>query len=281
MGTFLDLRNAGSRVIRSEATQGALRVLAPGASLDELDEEEEGGIVKKTLKFLWKFGGFLANKIGIPAALKSLTGLVGWLSNAASFIWNFNWNVSEEQIEIETQYLLLQLAGQAGGLAGQALGWLFCGALPGMTIITFNQALGLKILKDVGEEAFDEIGSTFQILFNSAAAGFSRIAFLKLYASTRRLYYKFKGKTAPDFSKKKPWSFATAWEERLDDMDNRHKAEALEEGREEFAEACTEAFYVVAHSVESFVMEQALAEQAQPGNQERTIEIDFNRGATA
>lgn len=206
----------------------------------------------------------------------SFSTAVGWLSAASSFIWNFNWNIGDQAIEEQLKSSLTGLAGQLGGFVGQAAGWVFCGALPGLVVMRFNEALGLKILRDVGEEALDELSSSFGALLNSTFRIAATYVFMRLYSSTRRLYWRFfkKGQKLPDFDKRKPWSFASAFEEwnekNLPAVQNYY-----EEMREEFSEACTEAGYVVANTLDSEFAMRKLENEAL--NPTRIIELDLQR----
>lgn len=265
------IRQLGSRIARSRIGNNGVRRLRPFGAIQQ--QQQGGGI----LGALARGAGWLWN------GLKGIAGVLGWtlstfwdwVTNAASFIWNFNWNITEEQIEQEAQAAWNQLGANLGGLTGQTLGWAACGALPGMVVATFNPALGAHILKEVGEEAFEEIAGTLKSVVNQTAQNYSRIAFLKLYSSARKMIELGKGKQIKD-KDRKPWSLALKWDEYIDSIDNTFVRNFLEEAREEFADSCSEAGFVVLNSIESYFAVQTRAQIAAAGPT-RTVEIELNR----
>jgi len=136
-------------------------------------------------------------------------------------------------------------------------------------ITRFNPALGAHVLLNVGQEALDEfIGGLSALarysaqalirswIYNSFKAGrkwlFTNPTPLKRslsrffginYDSERQLYLD---------KKSGQWSFAQRDRDRIESIENPLLRDFIEEAYEEFGEACIEAGFVVASSVESF-----------------------------
>jgi len=282
MGNMLALRTAAGRVIRREVARQGIRTIRSNGTPDQSDGSNQQAGILGAIATVWdwtkKAGGFLID-LGrfIGFGIRSLADLVGFLSQSSSFLWNFNWNLPDETLEQEIQAANQMLAGISGGFLGQSLGWLACGVGGAAVIGVFSPALGLSVLKDVAEEGYDELSSSLYALVSVAARSYNRIGFLSLYMNARRAYYWLKDRDAglPDFSKRKPWSFAIAFEDWTQQFSPPWQ-DFLEEFREEFAEACTESGFVVAQSLESHLAELGLIREAT--NRPRTVEIELRRG---
>jgi len=200
---------------------------------------------------------------------RGLSFLWGLAVSTQQAIYNFNWRQTDEEIDNQIKGIQSALFAIAGGALGNALGWAVCGILPGVVITRFNPALGAYVLKEVGEEALDEFIGNLQALarysaqalirtwiYNAFKAGrkwlFTNPTFLKRkiaefvginYDSERELYLS---------KKRGHWSFYSRDQEKLDSIKDPGWRAFIEEFYEEFGEACIEAGFVVAYSVESY-----------------------------
>lgn len=270
MALKIQLAQLGSRLIRSASIPGGIRKIGSGNQ-----QQEEGGLISWVFNSLTKFVSALTGKIWqilVGGVRVSWTAIWGAIVSATQFIYNFNFNITEEEIEQQLQSSLIALAGTAGGTLGNAFGWLACGVLPGAAIFAFNEPLGLYVLENVGEEALDELAANLanliQLSFSSAARAAAYYLFLKI----RKAYYGDKPIS------KKPWSIALAVEEKIESIDNLALRQFVEEFLEESGEACIEAGYAVAGSVDAWLAQQKMAQQSMLGTN-RTVEIEFNRQA--
>ncbi|MBD1899271.1 hypothetical protein NDI44_08705 [Trichocoleus sp. DQ-A3] len=284
----------GSRQARSDATEGTgLRRFAINALSNDGDDENEN-VVWKGLK---NSVGFAVSKIKefvAPFLEWSATKFVGLIFSARDFLWNFNWNIQPEEANEKIQALLAQLAGQVGGALGQATGYAVCGALPGVVMLKFNPAMGAFVLKKVGEEALEEIGSTVGNLIVSTIKMGSAAAFVWAYANVKNFFRENMdaigdaklleaGMTPAKLEelrkdRKKPWSFASAYEEWLDGIKNPIVRNFVEEFGEEFSDSCRDAAYIVASAAEQFAVQNQVSMDAILG-EETTVEILLNRQA--
>jgi hypothetical protein len=172
------------------------------------------------------------------------------------------------------------------------LEWLICGVAPTAAIAVFNEPLALYVLKNVGEEAAEEIAGY--------AANFIRLTLLKTVKSAFvEIYKNYRSILRPaalgvaqllvnfgillqesvdkaNKNRNEPWTFAGALEETIDEIKDPIQQAEAEEFWEELGEACIEAGYVVAGSLDFYFAQQKLANENILGN-EKTVEILLNR----
>lgn len=294
MPLSLELEQLGSRLIRKAVSSDGIRRIAKNA----LEEKREGetNIIVRVYNAISKFGNSL---MGETIKLLTTGFQFGWAAlwgatvSAVQFIWNFNWNASDAELDSQINSSFNALAGSLGGTIGNALGWLACGAIPGVVIAAFNEPMGLYVLEQVGEEALEEIAGNLANLIKQTATSLVRAATIWSYKNIRTLWRKpdsvFKQQLIasgmkPDSVEKamqernKPWSFAQKTEDFIDNIPNQFVKNFTEELFEEFADACIEAGYVVAGSVDSYLAMQKTANQNILG-EEKTVEILLNRSA--
>lgn len=289
------LSSLGSRAARAASVAGGVRRFAVGA----LSSRVTGDVVSKLWNGFTRFGGFLVGRIisNLSQGLVfSFTALWGFVVSARQFLWNFNWNASDEELDASIKSAFNALGSSLGGTLGNALGWLACGALPGAVVMTFNEPLALHILKEVGEEALDEIAGNLSNLIRQTANSAVRAGFTYIYKNVRSLYREssdtfrtrlyasgITNKETLDKAvadRNKPWSFASATEEAIESIPNEFLRNLVEEMAEEFSDSCIEAGYVVAGGIDSYL---ASARQAYGGilGVDRTVEILLNRTPAA
>lgn len=300
MTITLTLRELSSRVVRERLTQnsafpGVREIVASTVSnsnqnLSFFDRLKSFG--GKTINVV----GWIIGKVLIPGGI-SFVNLLGAAVQAGSFIYNFDWNISDRQIDAKFESLKLIMAGYAGEVLGSAVGYLVCGVLPSAAIMSFNEPLGYYLLKEVGEEALDEFASNMAAFLNfgfrATAATLTYTAFkntrkaIKLFTSPsnprrRQLAEKIFGnrlvKAIDQWGEEnsKPWSFRTFFEGQVESIEDPLQREFTEEFTEEFADACVEAGYIVATGLDTWVLQQQ-SEQEQQQQEQSIIEIQPNR----
>ena len=267
--------------------------------------DDDGNIVSSFISAVFKFGGFLVSKLfQVAGRLISLTfsALWGAIVSTYQYIYNFDFNQSDEDIDKNTKQAWETLAGSIGGLVGNAAGWLACGVLPGALIFAFNEPLGVHILNEVGEEALQEFCSNAAPVVRQTFKAIGQSVGMFFYKKARA-FWRGKQKAAQEESWKeklangeltqaqvdtqkkeaaekekehKPWSFALAVEEKVEAIPNQAVENFVEEFLEEFGDACIEAGYVVAGALDSYVAQAKIANRGILGA-EQTVEITFNR----
>ncbi|MEH1802148.1 MAG: hypothetical protein V7L13_23900 [Nostoc sp.] len=290
MPITFDLARLTSRVVRSNVGTRIIRGMEQNVTT-----QGNNGVVNFVgwvFNTAWSLTGFIVGKLSGYFKFKWTT-FWSWFVATKQFIWNFNWNSSDSQLNDSIKAQWTALAGQIGGTLGNAFGYIACGILPGMAIAVFNEPLGAVVLEKVTEEFLEEFLENLGALFNSALRLGTQILITetfknvrKLIKSNSKLVGKLFGKNAEKAvqawgsANSKPWSFASANEEFLDNTFGSEGAwrEAAEEFQEEFDEACTEAGYVVANAVDTFLSAQMLERERTPLlGHTRYVEVTPNR----
>jgi hypothetical protein len=289
MGLKLDIADLASREIRAKIGKRTIKALQT-QSAGNTGTRGALGLAQWVWNGAGQLGGFL---VGIIKGLLSLDFKKIWLviTTAIGFIWNFNWNATDKDLQNQLQAKINALAVRSAGIAGNAFGWAACGALPGAAIFVFNEALGAKILKDVATEGLEELLDGIKaIAYDAFVAGIYALAIWaftnvrKLIKSRSRLIGRIFGSKIETMAKSwgetgsKPWSFASSFESQTEKISNETLREAVEEFFEEAVESCVEAGYVVANSIDSYIASKKLGEEIVPTlGKERTIELTPNR----
>jgi hypothetical protein len=305
MSSALDLTTDlfRSNTVRKLATGGKFNRAIGG--LKTLNEDGDGGVLAKVWNAvlnigkgvggaLVKVGGFMLTAI-TGGFQWTWTALVTQLQSASMFLWNFNFNATDTELDAQFAQFQSILGGLAGGTIGNALGWLVCGAAPGLVMMKFNKLLAARILSEVGEEATEELLANLRVLvMQSSQLAFRWSAVMAFKAGRRTIknvlkdpngawgkLYKALGGDLSKVQKwgetgSKPWSFAIALDTWIESIQDNFWQNFTEELIEEFFDACSEAFYVVAGTADQYAMEQKLNKGTLLGQQE-VVEITPNR----
>lgn len=302
MGLTMELVEFGSRAVRTAVTPNGIREFTVSA-LGKKAEPGAGNI----FSFLWngalRFGGFLVNDVinilfgGISF---SFTALWGLFVNAVGFIWNFDWNESDESLNKKIESGLESLAGQLGFTLGGILGHVFCGVLPTAVIFQFNEALALEIYERLGEQALGEVAGNLSVLIQQGAQLAGQALLTYAYTNIRSFIRggsdeKFKkGLIAKGIIKKedidkaleqrnKPWSFAKEFNKLIDKIPNKTLKEMVQQGIQGAVQACIEDGYVIAGGLDHHLAAAHTANKHILGP-EQTVSVQLHRnqsGASA
>lgn len=197
--------------------------------------------------------GVAANFLPVPIKLM-LPQIMSFITSNAMMLLNFNIQASDQELDAQNSRFV-GLAGQAGSVLGQSLGWLACGIAPTAGLAIYNPAQASLVLKEVGEEAIEEISGELMALARTAQRQLQRAAFGQAFKMARAalkdpknplypmLVQKFGKKTIDDWGKpgNKPWTINNAVEEYIETYKSPEIQAFLEEAWEEFQDGCMEA----------------------------------------
>ena len=288
MTLSITLNNLASRVTRAASTEGSgIRRFASNAS--RAIQEAQEGEPTNFWDGLKRFGAsILANITWQPPWIRfTVSGLMGLFINGTQQILNFNFNSTDAQLDEQLKQQEIAIAGARGGLRGQFVGRLVCGIAPTAVLATFNEALALHVLMEVGEEAAEEIAASASVLIQLTIRKTINTAFVNIFKNFRGLLrgaaigfgrvletFGILDKESVDKANKQrnqPWSIHSALEDTIERVaDPAQKAE-LEEFWDEFAEACIESGYIIAGSIDSYFMQQKAQENAARSNEHTVI----------
>ncbi len=280
------LRELASRKIRESSTGGNLiRTWSASASTTE----ESGGFLENIINGALRFGNFLIS--GVVSLISfSFTKLWSWIVSATQFIYNFDWNITDTAIDKQIEGLWNSFGGILGGAVGRAIGWIGCGLVPAATVFSFNQSLGTYLLKEVGEQAIDEMLDAASEVINAGFRMGAQATFLWLYKDVRRalkdpsnpfgkaLRGALGEKTVDNWGTGESWTMAKAVEEKIESIPDTFWRNFTEEAIEEGTEACIEAGFAIAGGIDAYLAQQQMTNNAVLGS-DRTVEITPDRSA--
>ncbi|MEG4013115.1 MULTISPECIES: hypothetical protein [unclassified Microcoleus] len=281
------LRELASRKIRESSTGGNLiRTWSASATTTN---QGRGGFLETIFNGALRFGNFLIS--GIASLISfSFTKLWSWIVSGVQFIYNFDWNISDTAIDKQIEGLWNSFGGILGGAVGRAIGWIGCGLVPAATVFSFNQSMGAYLLKEVGEQALDEMLDAASEVINAGFRMGTQATFLWLYKDARRalkdpsnpfgkaLRGMMGDKKVDDWGTGESWTMAKAVEKKIESIPSAFWRNFAEEAFEEGTEACIEAGFAVAGGIDAWLAQQAMQRNSVLGS-DRTVEIVPDRSA--
>ncbi len=246
-----------------------------------------GGGIKGLLGLGGKFlGSWWGASIVSSGVIVSLPNIYSFFVQGFYGVWNFNWNATDQELDKQLEQQLLGLYGQLGAVAGSAVGYLVCGALPGTLAFAFNPTLAAAILKDVAEEAKQEVYAQVAAISNTAFRLLMSKVLIESFKGTRRwlkrpgtpMYEALKTALGENFTKwgdagRPSFTIAGAVDDRVEKIKDERLKRFTEEFLENFGDACIDAGYTVVNSIESYMAAQKLMQDQILGD-DQLIEVE-------
>lgn len=291
----IDVNNLASRVARTQSTGGSgIRRLAINGTVDNSSENLLSVVYNAIERFGQSLMRATLGRIGDFLRF-SWTKFWNTLVTAKQFLVNFDINSTDAALDEQIKSAEIALAGVRGALDGQRLGFLVCGIIPAASLVVFNEPLALVVLKEIGEEAAEEIAASTAVLINLTIQKEVKKTFYAFFKNHRTLvrnaYLGFanflveRGILTQDSvltaktQRNQPWTLANALEVSNESIKDPIERAYRENFYEELDEACIEAGYIVAGSIDGFLAQQRLAGDQILG-EERTVEILLDRSAS-
>lgn len=257
-----------------------------------------GGILGKIKSVFSGLVGLVGNAVNkiLEFIGFSFSKLAEWICDGVGFIWNFNWNVSDEDLDKAKKAMWDAAGGHLGEIVGKTIGWSVCGLGAAGAIAVFNQPLALYVAKEVGEEAYDEILGSVANFVRASSVSLLKAVVIDSYKNVRKwlknpsnpFYKTLKkrfGKSLDNWGKPgaKEFSFASWTQEKIESLPDGFIQNFVENAWENFTESCREAFVVVGGSVDNYLAMSALSSRSMTSSilgGTQTVEIDFSGGTT-
>lgn len=269
--------NLVSRGIRSAAVPNGKRVVVNSAS---------------SSTGFFSFLGAGAESLLIKA-FSFISSAISWTFSAlwtgivvaTSFILNFNFNITDAEIDASINNSFVTIAGLAGQAFGKTLGYLACGALPALGIMVIDPVAFDAIAPQITEELLQNLAQEYATVISQSARLLLNAGFLSLYGSVRRAFrgsdedlkkrLKAAGANEEKINKEletrhKPFIISQKIQESIDTIQGKKTHAFVDQAYQEFGMACTEAGYVVAGALDSYIFQKNLAKN------ENLIEIEFD-----
>lgn len=294
MPLALNLTDLGSRAVRLASASGGIRRIAVNATASR---DEPGGGITSLYSAVEKFGQSLMSfAFNALQAFFTLDWGKLWqyVIGGVRYLLNFNINMDTATIDAQIQQAEIALAGAKGALIGQSLGFAICGIIPAATIAVFNQPLALYMMKELGEEAAEEIAASLGNLISLQIQQGAKMGFLALFKNHKDLVrgaaigfanllvragvITQESVDKATAERNKPWSIASSLEASIESIEDPVDQAYAEELWEELADSCIEAGYIIANSADGYFAQQRMANEAVLGT-ERIVEIQPVRNA--
>lgn len=269
--------NLTSRTIRSQAVSNGKRVILNSGS-------SQGGF--------FAFLGAAAQSL-LAGLFSKISQVLSWTFTsiwtaivvATSFIVNFNFNITDTEIQTQIDNSFLTIAGLIGQAAGKTLGYLVCGALPTLGILVISPETFDSIVPKVTEELLERLALEYSTVIEQSSRLLLNSGFLWLYGSIRRAFrgsdedlkkrLKAAGANEEKIKKEleerhKPFIISQKIQESIDSIQGKKTKAFVDQAYQEFGMSCTEAGYVVAGALDSYLYQKRLA------TNENLIEIEFD-----
>jgi hypothetical protein len=250
------------------------------------------GVIQNQVSFANYMKGFAISTAlsAIPHLVWSITAVWDLFVQAALFVYYFDWNIPDSSLDAMATSQWRSYAGLLGGSVGNTLGWLGCGVLPATSIMAVNESMGAYVLREVGTEAFEEFTFNVAYVLRFTLTTLAQQGFYQSYKNIRKwlkddsnpfLDRMFPGR-ANDIrqnwgaSDSDSFTFAGEVEERIEKIPSEFWRNFTEELVEEAFDACIEAGYVVANSIDGYLAQQKLANRLD-NDRLRVVEVKPDR----
>lgn len=294
MGLEIYLTAMGSRTARSAAAGGSgVRRIATNAIKGEQDQD--GNDAGNFYNALNRFGNSLmAGTLNLFKGVLSFSFTKLWSACVSSymFLFNFNWNSTDQQLDDQIKQAEIAIGSASGAFKGAAVGYAICGIIPTATIAVFNEALAVHALLELGEEAAEELVALGASLVRLTLKQQVRKAFVSFYKNFRSILRPIAINIAQSLvslniftqdavdkgilQRNQPWSFAGALEESIESIEDPAQQAETEEFYEQLGETCIESGYIIAGSIDGYFAQQRIADTSRLGR-ERIIELELSR----
>lgn len=128
---------------------------------------------------------------GILGGLNYLVGnpvgaCIQWIVSGALFIYDFDFNLSDEELDKQAETAKAQIFGAAGTATGYALADIVCGYLPSLGLVKLNLTTAHKCWEIIGEMDKQELLSGITSLLGAVTNYANSLAFNAVFKNARK-----------------------------------------------------------------------------------------------
>ena len=170
----------GSLAIRNNMTGGTgTRVVQGFGDIAQSNSWWES-LFNLAKNFIVNAAGMIANMLKFSA-----TQVVDWVLEAATFVYEFNWDVSDEQIQTQIKQLYVSFELRVVEILGRNLGSLVAVGIGGGLAFYVNPMLAKLLLAQVADEIFQELIGDMSGLLSLMGKSLVTAGFLQSYKTAR------------------------------------------------------------------------------------------------
>ncbi|OLP18082.1 hypothetical protein BST81_13740 [Leptolyngbya sp. 'hensonii'] len=289
MGIVISAKNLLSRATRQSATGNSSGLRKINLFSGAITKTEKGGLIQQIFNAGGKFISWIAGE-----ALKflswSITGIWDWVVEKTIELSQFNWNASDQELQVNLQSVNEQLGSIWGGLTGSGIGWLAAMGLGfGVSLVVpviggpmLARSIAGKVAIEAGQDLTSRLFAAIFQTFNVGATN----ATVNTYINFRKwlkdpnnklLDSLFPKETAAkirkDWGKQggPQWTIAKAIDDKVNSIKNPLLRGFVQGLTSESFESFIEGGYVVAYELENAYEQAKLARQTSRGGEKEII----------
>lgn len=202
----------------------------------------------------------------------SLTAVFTFVIMGIQRIWNFNWNITDKEIDKQIEESFNTFYQLIGAFAGKSVGYLVCGAIPGSLSFAFNRTLAAAVMENMSKQAKDELLGHLSALAHTVFATLINALILRSFKSARKwakrpdspFYQILKDALGPkNFEKwgqdgQPQFTIGKYVDDQTETIKDPRLKALTKSFLENFSEGCIEAGYIVVSTMESHMAAQAM-----------------------
>lgn len=235
-------------------------------------------------------GAFLAGGLVIKlGVLATFTALFFGFVAASTFIYSFNWNISDKELRDSVKSRVESLYSLFGQAVGTSLGYLVGGGIPGMLAFAINPTVAAAILVDLNQEVRDEVvGELTQIsygCFGTLIYALTAQAFTSARKWIKRpgtpLYKVFASAIGEENLQKwgnpgsESFQFSEKVEKKIENIQDSRLKNFTQEFYDSFGEAMVDAGFIVTNSIDEYIAAQKLMKKGLLGEEKKVkVEVE-------
>jgi hypothetical protein len=244
----------------------------------------------------WFAGTSLVQKLlKWSGALPSLEALFVLIGGVSPRLYNFNWNISDKEIQDQLKNSLNNLYGQLGESVGQSVGWLICGVVPATLTFAYNPGVAAIVMQNLTQEAQEEVWGSIASCQQSSVALLGNALVLQGFKSSRRwlkrpntpMYNLLKQHFGASFENwgkdnQPSWSMSSYIENKIEQIKDPGWRNFVEEFVDGFQDGCSEAIQSWKNNMAQAMAAYAAVRRHENSQQSRqmVVELDFSRDET-
>ncbi|WP_434222961.1 hypothetical protein ACOKW7_14280 [Limnospira platensis CENA597] len=248
-------------------------------------------ITGKVVEWGKSFGGWLWEGITKFLSNFSFEKVARFITSNWDSFWNFNWNISDEQIDKNMMNIANQFISTTAGFLGNMAGKLVCGVLPVAGLAFINKAAAMHIALSKGPEMLMEVSTAFGAYVKQSFNMAMKAIAWQLFKHGRRVVKMFLDKSPSTLAtaivsmvpggkdtikkwgdeKGEEWSFGKQKREAREKLPEKYDGklstiwnqDSSEEFWDEFSDNCKEAIILVAQGLDEYIALQRIEENRQ------------------
>ncbi|CDM92506.1 hypothetical protein H6G70_22510 [Arthrospira platensis FACHB-439] len=248
-------------------------------------------VTGKVVEWGKSFGGWLWEGITKFLSNFSFEKVARFITSNWDSFWNFNWNISDSDIDKNIQNIAGQFITTTAGFLGNMAGKLVCGVLPVAGLAFINKAAAMHVALSKGPEMLMEVSTAFGSYVKQSFNMAMKAIAWTLFKHGRRVVKMFLTKSPTTLArsitgmipggqstiekwgdeKGEEWSFGKQRREAREKLPEKYDGnintiwnqDSSEEFWDEFSDNCKEAIVLVAQGLDEYIALQRIEQNRQ------------------